>query len=60
MIKCGYFSEWRALVNIRWTLGHAILMELKLIGVPVLSWQAEDESEIDELVRLPAEYMSYW
>ena len=31
----------------------------ELIGVPVLSWQAEDESEINELVRLPAEYISY-
>ena len=41
------------------TLGHAILRELELIGVPVLSWQAEDESEINELVRLPAEYLSY-
>ena len=41
------------------TWGHATLRELELIGVPVLSWQAEDESEINELVRLPAEYMSY-
>ena len=39
--------------------GHAILREQELIGVPVLSWQAEDESEINELVRLPAEYISY-
>ena len=59
----GHLSRtWMAWVEkpvVTRTVGHAILRQLELIGVPVLSWQAEDESEINELVRLPAEYIFY-
>ena len=59
----GYLSRtlmaWVEKPVVTRTLGHAILRELESIGVPVLSWQAEDESEINELVRLPAEYKYY-
>ena len=37
------------------TLGAAILRELKLIGVPVLTFHLELESEIEELVRVPGD-----
>ena len=62
-VSPGYLSRtlmaWVERPVVTRTLGHAILRELELIGVPVLSWQAEDESEINELVRLPAEYKYY-
>ena len=37
------------------TLGPAILRELKLIGIPVLTYHLELESEIEALVRVPGD-----
>ena len=37
------------------TLGPAILRELKMIGIPVLTYHLELESEIEALVRVPGD-----